>query len=76
MKTHEFDSLSFVGGLTMTLVGLLFLIPPRGSGLVDLLTGYAPWIWPGLLLIVGFAILLSAIPGWRRDPRKDASQDL
>lgn len=62
MKMHRFDTVSFVGGLGMTLVGLLFLLPPRGSDLFDIITDYAAWFWPILLLIAGIAIVTSAIP--------------
>lgn len=58
MKTHKFDTLSFVSGLVFTGFGLLFLIPNHTDDLIDSLVDIGSWAWPLILLGVGLAILM------------------
>lgn len=57
MKTHEFDSLSFLAGLVITGVGLLFLLAPDAGGIIDVLTDAGAWFWPVVFIAVGMAVL-------------------
>lgn len=67
MKSHRFDPISFVFGLGLTVVGMMFLIPATPRGAVDLFVRFGAWVWPAVLLAVGAAIILSAITAGRSD---------
>jgi hypothetical protein len=58
MKTHKFDTLSFISGLIFTGFGLMFLIPSSTDDLIDAVAGIGSWAWPFILLGIGLAILL------------------
>jgi hypothetical protein len=58
MKPHRFDAISFVSGLVITLLGLVFLIPQTPVDVIDALTNLGGWFWPALLLVIGIAILV------------------
>jgi hypothetical protein len=58
MKSHRFDAISFVSGLVITLLGLIFLIPQTPVDIVDALTSLGSWFWPTILLVIGIAILV------------------
>lgn len=58
MKTHKFDTLSFVAGLAFTGFGLLFLIPNNTDALVDVFVDAGGWAWPLVLLGIGLAIVV------------------
>jgi hypothetical protein len=58
MKTHRFDPISFVAGLVITLIGLLFLIPNTPVDVVEAITHLGNWFWPLLLMVIGIAILV------------------
>lgn len=57
MKLHKFDSLSFIAGLVITLIGLAFLLLPEVVDIVDLLVGAGSWFWPVVLIAAGIAVL-------------------
>lgn len=57
MKTHRFDSLSFVAGLFITIIGLAFLFLPDVSAIVDLFTDAGAWFWPVVFIAVGIGVL-------------------
>lgn len=57
MKTHKFDVLSFLSGLVMTVIGLLFLLPEEPSDVFAVLGDIGNWFWPVLLTVVGVAVL-------------------
>ncbi|HEX6946187.1 MAG TPA: hypothetical protein VF246_02405 [Acidimicrobiia bacterium] len=59
MKSHDFDPVSFVAGVVMTVIGLLFLLPRATRDLIHYLSATAAWIWPALLIAIGVAILAS-----------------
>jgi hypothetical protein len=61
MKTHRFDAISFISGLVIALLGLVFLIPETPLDIVDALTDLGSWFWPTALLIIGIAVLIPAI---------------
>jgi len=69
MKTHKFDVLSFVSGLVMTLIGLLFLLPAEPSDVFAILGDIGNWFWPVLLTVVGVAVL--APLAWSRSQDDD-----
>jgi hypothetical protein len=54
MRRHDFDPIAFVFGLAFTGLGLLFLV-----GRFDLFN-HARWLWPGLLVVLGLAVLVGA----------------
>lgn len=57
MKTHKFDSLSFLAGLVITAIGLAFLLLPDLDGIISLFVDAGSWFWPALLMAVGIAVL-------------------
>jgi hypothetical protein len=57
MKTHRFDVLSFLAGLVITGIGLVFLLLPEIHDIVEVLTDAGGWLWPVLLIAVGAAVL-------------------
>lgn len=71
MKQHRFDPISFIFGLGLTLVGLVFLVPTTPTDMIDLVSRVGAWIWPTALLAVGAAIVFSAVAAARED-RKDS----
>ncbi len=46
MKTHKFDVVSFLSGLVVTGIGLLFLIPQDTSDVWSFLGDIGAWFWP------------------------------
>ena len=58
MKSHRFDAISFISGLVVALVGLVFLVPQTPVDLIDAVTSLGAWFWPVLLLAVGLAVLV------------------
>lgn len=73
MKTHKFDSLSFIAGLVITSIGLVFLLLPDVGEIIDLLTDAGSWFWPVLFIAVGIAVL--APMAARRNETKPALED-
>lgn len=71
MKTHKFDTVSFLSGLVFTAFGLLFLIPNQTDDLIDYVTGLGGWVWPVILLGVGIAILVPVITSFNEDRDED-----
>lgn len=57
MRRHPFDTLSFLGGLVMTGIGLAFLLLPDVGEIVDFLTDAGSWFWPVVFIAIGVAIL-------------------
>ena len=57
MKTHRFDSISFLAGLVITGMGLAFLLLPEVDDIVGLLTDAGSWFWPVVFIAVGVAVL-------------------
>lgn len=54
MQRHDFDPIAFVFGALFTGFGILFMI-----GRFDLFN-HARWLWPGLLVLLGIAVLVGA----------------
>lgn len=67
MKSHKFDAVSFISGLVVTVIGLLFLIPNTTSDLIDFVTGIGIWFWPILFLAVGLAVIIPVLVPKRTD---------
>lgn len=63
MKFHKFDSLSFLAGIAITSVGLLFLVAPRYGDIVRLITRAGSWFWPAVLITIGVAVLAPLVTG-------------
>lgn len=51
-QRHDFDPIAFIFGLLFTGSGVLFMI-----GRFDLFN-HARWLWPGLLVLLGIAVLV------------------
>jgi hypothetical protein len=54
MQRHDFDPVAFIFGVLFTGSGILFMI-----GRFDLFN-QARWLWPGLLVLLGIAVLVGA----------------
>jgi hypothetical protein len=54
MQRHDFDPIAFVFGALFTGFGILFMV-----GRFDLFN-HARWLWPGLLVLLGIAVLVGA----------------
>ncbi len=69
MKRHEFDGLSFIAGLVITLIGLVFLLLAEVGDIVSLITDAGSWIWPMVFIAAGVAVLVPVIlrPGGEID---------
>lgn len=72
MKTHKFDSLSFLAGLVITAIGLAFLLLPEVGDIIDLFTDAGSWFWPVVFVAVGIAVLA---PLATRDTGKEAEEE-
>jgi hypothetical protein len=75
MKVHKFDSLSFLAGLVITGIGLIFLLPPEISDIVDVLTSAGTWFWPALFIAIGIAVMAPMISGRGRREELDDAED-
>ena len=58
MKLHKFDSLSFVAGVIMTVLGLIFLIPADPTDIFSGINDVGAWLWPTLFLMIAGAVLV------------------
>lgn len=65
MKTHRFDSLSFVSGLVATVIGLVFLIPAEPTDLFDYIGDVGSWFWPAVLIAIGVAVVAPLVMSGR-----------
>ncbi len=61
MKTHDFDTVSFIAGLAFSILGLLFLIPQTPEQILDVLLDSGAWFWPIALLVVGIAVIVPVL---------------
>jgi hypothetical protein len=57
MKLHRFDALSFISGLFITGIGLVFLLLPEPGDIIDAVTDFGSWFWPAVFIAVGVAVL-------------------
>lgn len=69
MKRHEFDSFSFISGLVITSIGLVFLLLPEVGDIVNLFSHVGSWFWPLVFIAAGIAVLAPAIT--RRDDSRE-----
>ena len=67
MRTHRFDGVSFVSGIVITAIGLLFLIPNAPTEVFENLGNIGGWIWPLLFVSVGIAVLVPALSRARNE---------
>ena len=61
MKRHEFDGLSFISGLIITSIGLVFLLLAEIGDIVNLFSDVGSWFWPLVFIAAGIAVLAPAI---------------
>jgi len=57
MKAHRFDALSFVFGVVITGIGLMFLVLPEPGDIIDVVTDLGSWFWPTVFIAIGLGIL-------------------
>ena len=57
MKVHKFDSLSFLSGLVMAVIGLVFLVPRDPGEVFSIFGDIGNWFWPVVFVAIGVAIL-------------------
>jgi hypothetical protein len=66
MKPHPFDPISFVLGLFVTLLGLLFVVGDRSAGEIGI-----RWLWPFPVVVAGLVAVLAAVRMSRGADRSD-----
>ncbi|HZD69142.1 MAG TPA: hypothetical protein VFA45_09580 [Actinomycetes bacterium] len=54
MRRHDFDPIAFIFGVVFAGLGVVLM-----TGRLDLLN-HAQWLWPGLLVLLGLAVLVGA----------------
>lgn len=57
MKTHRFDTLSFISGLVAASIGLLFLLPSQPGQIFDFIGTAGTWLLPTILVVIGVAVI-------------------
>jgi hypothetical protein len=57
MKLHRLDVLSFIAGLFITGIGLVFLLFPEPGDIIDAITDFGSWFWPVVFIGIGVAVL-------------------
>lgn len=73
MKTHRFDTLSFISGLVIAAVGLLFLVPSEPGAIFDFVGDVGAWLLPTFLLTIGLVVL---IPPLLRSSGDETKEDV
>ena len=71
MQRHSFDLVSFIFGVIFTGLGITFL-----STEVPALEVNSAWIWPVVLLVIGGAVLATAVTGARSRSTAEKSEEL
>lgn len=61
MKRHQLDPWSLIGGVFLTGMGLLFLIPKEPLDLTDSVRDLFGWALPILVVLVGIALIAPAL---------------
>ncbi|MGD2044202.1 MAG: hypothetical protein PVJ28_11170 [Acidimicrobiia bacterium] len=57
MKLHRFDALSFIAGVLIAGIGLMFLVLPEPGDIIDVVTDFGSWFWPAVFIAIGVAVL-------------------
>lgn len=57
MKLHRFDPLSFIFGVLIAAIGLVFLLMPEAGDIIDVVTDFGSWFWPTVFIAIGLGIL-------------------
>ena len=68
MKRHQFDPWSLVGGVILTGLGLLFLVPAEPFDFNHGFRNLFGWALPVLVVLIGLALIAPALR--RRQPRR------
>lgn len=71
MKSHKFDALSFVFGITFVAMAGAFSFSN-----LDLDVGGLKWVAAGVLLAVGTVMLITSKAGTRSDDHQDSAPHL
>jgi hypothetical protein len=61
MKRHQLDPWSLIGGVVLTGLGLLFLIPAEPFDLTNGFRNLFGWALPVLVVLVGLALIAPAL---------------
>ncbi len=72
MKLHRFDALSFVAGLLIAGLGIVFLVLPEPGDIIDVLTDLGSWFWPVMLIGIGAAVLAPLATRKTRDEEPES----
>ena len=75
MKTHDFDPISFIAGLVVTVIGLVFLLPGDTGDLISAISQVGSWAWPAILIGLGVAVIAPSIWQRKSDQEADAVED-
>ena len=70
MKRHQLDPWSLIGGVVLTGLGLLFLIPAEPFDLTLGIQNLFGWALPVLVVVIGLALVAPALR------RKDTGDEL
>ena len=69
MRRHQLDPWSLIGGVVLTGLGLLFLIPVEPFDLTIGLQNVIGWALPVLVVLIGLALVAPALR--RRDQEEE-----
>lgn len=61
MKQHQLDPWSLIGGVVLTGLGLLFLIPAEPFDLTNGFRTLFGWAFPVIVVLIGLALIAPAI---------------
>ena len=61
MKRHQLDPMSLIGGVVLTGLGLLFLIPAEPFDLTNGFRNLFGWALPVLVVLIGLALIAPAL---------------
>ena len=71
MKRHQLDIWSLIGGVLLTGLGLLFLIPTDPFDITNGFRNLLGWALPVLVVLVGLAMIAPAIKRSREEKETD-----
>ena len=72
MKRHQIDIWSFIGGVVLTGLGLLFLIPTNPFDFTNGFRNLVGWALPVLVVLVGLAMIAPTLKRRRQETETEA----
>lgn len=61
MRRHGFDAVSFLAGVLLIALGLIFFLPTSVSHLVTVILDLSRWALPALALLVGGVVVATTL---------------